>query len=110
MWRNSYGRLFKSTSVPGDHALMPAGPDALDATSDGNNVRSATPGDHGRLAFKFAPDMKDLINPDPSSLPAASDGWAMHHGWVSVTPLRASFGEPVTDNLSMDDRIWKLKL
>ena len=55
--------------------------------------------------------MAGLISPSLDSLPVGSDGWALHRGWVSVTPLRASFGEP--DELlgrDPDNLVWKLKL
>lgn len=115
MWRNSYGRLFKRTSPTSptpDSGLARAGPDALGSTA--TDTRSEpTPEEPGDLFFKFSPEMKGLITPSPSSLPVGSDGWAIHHGMVSVTPLRASFGEMLQEDVTdstVEDRIWKMKL
>lgn len=105
MWRNSYGRLFKTIlPTPGAETMRSAGPDG-DSVATGPNL------DEHKLLFKFSPDMKDLITPSASHLPAGSDGWAIHHGWVSVTPLRACFGEPPEENgAGVEHRLWKMKL
>lgn len=115
MWRNSYGRLFRAVPAPSDepgedHALSGAGPDAL--TNEPTDVARPTTGDPRQLVFKFDPDMRGLINTSLSDLPVGSDGWAIHQGWVSVTPLRASFAEPAGGgtNGSADDRLWTQKL
>ncbi|KAJ3761879.1 survival protein sure-like phosphatase/nucleotidase [Lentinula raphanica] len=112
MWRTSYGRLFKA--LPGDMPLTPkvnpAGPDSSTAAVE--PVENATPTKR-TLEFKWAPAMEGLIRPDNSSLVEGSDGWALHHGAVSVTPLRASFAEPVEgihEFSTVEDRIWKVKL
>ncbi|KAJ9102484.1 hypothetical protein QFC21_002884 [Naganishia friedmannii] len=47
-----------------------------------------------RIVFHFAPDMKPLILPEAETLLEGSDSWALHHGFISVTPLQASFAEP----------------
>ncbi|GBE77910.1 hypothetical protein SCP_0107920 [Sparassis crispa] len=118
MWRNSYGSLFK-VHTPREAAspMSAAGPDALDGPND---VRSSlgekeTPlKDLGNLLFKFAPDMQDLINPALSTVPVGSDGWAILKGWVSVTPIRASFAEPGEQRLQsiadVEQQVWKVKL
>lgn len=59
--------------------------------------------------------MKDFINLPPSSLPEGSDSWAIEMGLVSVTPMRASFGEPSAESVfapggTIQDRLWKIKL
>jgi len=112
MWRNSYGRLFKSTSsrqYPGPGQMVR--PDSLDSTTPDNGTPKPTLDDFEELSFKFSPDMKDLITPLPSSLPIGTDGWAIHQGFVSVTPLRASFGEPLQeDRIDIQERLWKIKL
>ncbi|GLB36173.1 putative cytoplasm protein [Lyophyllum shimeji] len=115
MWRNSYGRLFKSLSANGNaepgQMVRSAGPDSLDSTIPENGVPKPTPDDSADLWFKFSPDMKELITPSPSSLPVGSDGWAIYHGYVSVTPLRASFGEPLQEEIiDIQDRLWKMRL
>lgn len=107
MWRNSYGRLFKRLT---DRAL-PVGLDALGHPMQEADRRITTAHDDGELAFKFSPDMTDLITPSFSSLPVGTDAWALHQGWISVTPLRASFEEPEkNDKEDLESRIWKLKL
>jgi len=122
IWRNSYGRLFKAqhsqsrTAVP---TMSSAGPDSPSEDPHGAKAapldKETTPKDLGKLSFKFAPDMTGLITPSLASLPIGSDGWAIAKGWVSVTPLRASFAEPVTegDVSSLEDvekKVWRVKL
>ena len=124
IWRNTYGRLFKAISQTNasarEGAVSGAGPDG--------SVKSSTPisssllpksddalDQVGHLMFKFSPDMGGLINPAESTLPDGSDGWAMLKGWVSVTPMRASFAEPdsahgIEADVPSQDRVWKMKL
>jgi len=112
MWRNSYGRLFKKVydpdlPEPQGTARSAAGPDHLIGAGQVNVVQQRPT----ELMFKFAPDMASLISPDIGTLPLGSDAWAIHQGWVSVTPLRAGFGEPPTQDAQMiEDRLLKLKL
>ena len=122
MWRNSYGRLFKRHASPGGRPpTSPAGPDSLDTNEQGVVAN----GDYGfpsngppdELVFKFSPEMGSLINPRMADLPAGSDGWAIAKGWVSVTPLRASFAEPPHEMGStplspeqVEKAVWKFKL
>jgi tubulin--tyrosine ligase len=114
MWRNSYGRLFKKEYGPdppeSKGTTRSAGPDSLiDTTQDGFPVIAQNRSTE--LMFKFAPDMVGLITPTFSTLPVGSDAWAIHQGWVSVTPLRAGFGEPPTPDIDrIEDRLWRLKL
>ncbi|EKM83862.1 hypothetical protein AGABI1DRAFT_110465 [Agaricus bisporus var. burnettii JB137-S8] len=101
IWRNSYTRLFKN--VAGDD----------NERSDTNQAAPLTTSNPapGGLLFRWAPEMKDLITPPLSSLPVGSDGWAIHQGYVSVTPLRATFGEPpINQGTDIEDRIWKMRL
>ena len=113
IWRNSYGRLFKAISAkPVPKQVLP------DALANGQQqcenkttIAGPTPADSGNLLFHWAPEMKGIIAPSPSMLPVGSDGWAIYHGYVSVTPLCANFGEPHTyQNISIEDRVWKIKL
>ncbi|KAF8237832.1 sure-like protein [Tricholoma matsutake] len=117
MWRNSYGRLFKKVCGPDlpkpKGTIGSAESDPLidrDMTTQHNSTvvvqqRST------ELMFKFAPDMAGLITPTVSTLPMGSDAWAIHQGWVSVTPLRAGFGEPPgQDTKRIEDRLWNFKL
>ncbi|KAI9460850.1 sure-like protein [Lactarius psammicola] len=120
VWRNTYHRLFKTYSPKQaaelEHSDSQAGPDSSITTS----ARTVTQahGDTspkkitGDLSFQFSPDMSGLIGLQPSSLPEGSDGWAIEKGWVSVSPLRASFGEPpeFATGGAIQDRIWKIKL
>ncbi|KAF5355855.1 hypothetical protein D9756_003783 [Leucocoprinus leucothites] len=114
IWRNSYGRLFKNVSA--EHTPEQSRSDVvLTSGEQQGEVKTAavgpSPTHSGNLLFKWAPDMKDLVTPPLSVLPIGSDGWAIHQGHVSVTPLRASFGEPHThQSIELEDRIWKLKL
>ncbi|KAF8640988.1 hypothetical protein AX17_000633 [Amanita inopinata Kibby_2008] len=113
MWRNSYGRLFKNISQPETSdprsSMRAAGPDALDEGSNSAATQNPTRDESGDLLFKFAPDITGLITPALSILPVGSDGWAIHHGWVSVTPLRACYAEPLVPiGENLEDRLWKL--
>ena len=118
IWRNSYGRLFKAHAAQGDSTargtISPAGPDASDEDAKGG-VAAMTPKNVGNLVFKFAPDMRDLITPAATSVPVGTDGWVIHKGWVSVTPLRASYAEPEewtieTEEDFQEAKVWKMKL
>lgn len=101
MWRNSYGRLFKNISTVNQDSISSY------TTSMPKNEGEEI----GDLLFKWSPEMRGLITPIPSMLPFGSDGWAIHNGWVSVTPLRASFGEPhIHDDIDPDSVVWKFKL
>jgi len=113
-WRNTYGRLFKNVSA--EHSPHQTQSNAIITSGQGEGEAHTTatgpsPTETGGLLFKWAPDMKDLITPPPSLLPVGSDGWAIDQGYISVTPLRASFGEPHTHKgTEVEDRIWKMKL
>jgi tubulin--tyrosine ligase len=122
LWRNSYHRLFKAYSVEHaaelEHAFPQAGPDSTKtplAQTIAQEAKDASPKKIGGLMFKFSPDMNGLIGLQLSSLPEGSDSWAIEKGWVSVTPMRASFGEPPAEHVfvpggTTQDRVWKIKL
>ncbi|KAI0307830.1 sure-like protein [Multifurca ochricompacta] len=122
VWRNTYHRLFKPYSPKQSAGLevagSQAGPDSMTAASAPTPLQAQvdiTSKKIGSLLFKFSPDMKHFINHPPSSLPEGSDSWAIENGYVSVTPMRASFGEPPAENLftpgaAIQDRIWRIKL
>lgn len=115
MWRNSYGRLFKAlpnTEAASKQPMSPAGPDSSSNPGQANSgsATQTSPQHANDLIFKFAPEMKGLINPPKSSLPVGSDGWAMSEGYASVTPLRASFAEPPGQTHGSEDKVWKIKL
>lgn len=114
IWRNTYGRLFKNVSA--EHTPDQKRSDAIVTSGERQGVALTTasgppPIETSDLLFKWAPEMKSLIAPPSSLLPVGSDGWAIHQGYVSVTPLRASFGEPYTHaSVNVEDRIWKMRL
>jgi len=122
LWRNSYRRLFKVHTL--EHAAELEQEPSL-AVSDSTTTphtqttsqgaEGVSPNKTGGVIFKFSPDMTGLIDLQYSSLPEGSDSWAIEKGWVSVTPLRASFGEPPAENAfvpggTIQDRVWKMKL
>jgi len=117
MWRNSYGQLFKKVAGPDPReqrgTIGSVGPDPLlDGSMTAQNDPSVVVQKRSmELIFKFEPDIAGLITPTLDTLPLGSDAWAIHQGWVSVTPLRASFGEPPTQDIKgIEDRLWKMKL
>ena len=93
LWRNVYGRLFERqpTLKLQEQAPHPA---IETKAEDPSEVNSSAEGEDDRLIFTFNPDFKDLVHPEPSTLPIGTDAWAIHNDLVSVTPLRASFAEP----------------
>ncbi|KZO90315.1 sure-like protein [Calocera viscosa TUFC12733] len=113
-WRNGYGRLFMPTAKkPSTKAAGPdAGPSSehssRTSTPAGNQPSYALPKHHTDpetaahpLTFHFAPDMEPLVRPDVALLPEGTDTWALHHGFASVTPLRAAFAEPGAESLAL---------
>jgi len=115
IWRNSYGRLFKalpSSESAAKQGVSAAGPDSpnADLASGRQLATEQTPGNVNNLVFKFAPDMRGLVTPSRASAPVGSDGWAISNGYISVTPLRASFAEPLIQPEEDGERTWKIKL
>ncbi|KAH9968939.1 sure-like protein [Russula dissimulans] len=122
VWRNSYHHLFKPYAPERaqelEHTSPQAGPDSTRTTVAETTPQAAQdvfPKRFGDLVFEFSPDMTSLIDLPPSSLPEGSDSWAIEKGWISVTPLRPSFGEPRAESVfvpngTVQDRIWKMKL
>jgi tubulin--tyrosine ligase len=113
VWRNSYHSLFKpySPKQP-EHFDLQAGPDSITRSAQAVTQAQGDIVPTGSLLFQFSPDMSGLIGLQPSSLPEGSDSWAIEKGWVSVSPLRASFGEPPESATggTIQDRIWQMKL
>jgi len=107
MWRNSYGRLFKAVPIA-EQSVSPAGPDS--STAGGIPAAEVIPTNADNLVFKFAPDLRHIITPSPPSVPVGSDGWAISKGYASVTPLRASFAEPLTQPEEDGDKVRIIKL
>ncbi|KAK2461897.1 hypothetical protein APHAL10511_006360 [Amanita phalloides] len=110
LWRNGYGPLYKHISGAGtldQKQFMTAGPDALVIDGSSPPARGSRSSEVGDLLFTFSPDLSEILSPTLSIPPVGSDAWAIHHGWVSVTPLRACFAEP---SIKANDEIWKIKL
>jgi tubulin--tyrosine ligase len=123
LWRNSYHRLFKACSPEWaadlERPSLQAGPDSAETvpaqTSSQEAGGKVLPRGLGGLLFEFSPDMKEFVNLSPASLPEGSDSWAIELGWVSVSPMRASFSEPQAEDVfppggTTQDRIWKIRL
>jgi len=106
LWRNSYGSLFKNVSGNIGQSTVAVDPDPLTGQTQASVAEKAT----GNLLFKWAPEMRGLISPSLDSLPIGSDAWALHQGLISVTPLRATFGEPRSHEINEEDILWKVRL
>ncbi|KAH0838327.1 hypothetical protein J3R83DRAFT_6605 [Lanmaoa asiatica] len=88
-WRNSYGRLFERVPVAhGTQREIPSdNPDSLSGNISTGSVAQVDV----YLAFKFAPDIQPLVNPDLSVVPVGTDSWAFGVGHASITPMRIWF-------------------
>ena len=109
VWRNSYGNLFTNFSGSGtldeNQAIRVAGPDEQD-----NDDSSSLDSKARDLLFSFSPDWT-TASPAQSDIPIGSDAWAIRHGWVSVSPLRASFAQPPTiDDGEANGGVREIKL
>lgn len=95
LWRNIYGRLFENQPTLKSQEQAPH-PAIETKAGDPAEVKSSAKEDEedGKLIFTFKPDFKNLVHPEPSTLPIGTDAWAIHNDLVSVTPLRASYAEP----------------
>jgi tubulin---tyrosine ligase len=89
IWRNSYGQLFKSVDPSTQSAAMGLA-DQTCGEGHSEKVECGSP----NLTFSWAPQMEGLVNPALEDIPKGTDGFAIYHGNVSVTPIRASFAEP----------------
>ncbi|CAL1716225.1 unnamed protein product [Somion occarium] len=89
MWRNSYGHLFKA-HANSEPIPSPAGPDLSSSEAAGRSQRAVLTSGRS-LTFEFAHVETEL---NPADVPVGTDSWALIHGNVSVTPLRASLAEP----------------
>ena len=113
LWRNSYGSLFEDISgskKSEDRTIMLA---VSDVTKE-SRVFTEVPEpkipkttEFHPLSFKWSPDIDHLIYPSDEILPVGSDGWAIYHGWASVTPLRAAFAESCCTGTGSE---WNLEL
>ena len=108
LWRNSYGQLFKNVSGSIGHPTVAVGPGPLTGQTQTLGPEEAA---IGSLLFKWSPNVKELASPPLDSLPIGSDTWALHQGLICVTPLRASFGEPHSNEvINKEDILWKVRL
>ncbi|KAF5390262.1 hypothetical protein D9757_002918 [Collybiopsis confluens] len=113
MWRTSYGRLFKNIPPPPVTTIAKVDVAGPDSAMPSEEIARSAESTESNLVFQWSPSMEGLIRPDHSSLTEGSDGWALYNGAVSVTPLRASFAEPVAGEhvfASAEDRVWKMRL
>jgi tubulin---tyrosine ligase len=78
LWRNAYSRLFKQ-----EESASPT-----EATLNGQAAEQQP------LVFTFSPDWKGLLTPTKDDLPYGTDAWGIHSDMATVTPLKATFGEP----------------
>ncbi|KAF8745549.1 hypothetical protein AX14_006872 [Amanita brunnescens Koide BX004] len=103
IWRNSYGSLF--ANVSGSGTLDPV----MGATGPHSSTPVSSLDSKARdLLFSFSPESAEYLA--PSDPPVGSDAWAIRHGWVSVTPLRASFAQPPVIGDKATNKVWEIKL
>ena len=124
MGKNKYGRLFapvedsapdstaqKQAEEAGPAAVPVHSPTSDQQAKDASNTSSNTTST-GK-AYRFKPEIGLLVNPDPKSIEAGTDIHALHSGWCSVTPIRATFalGE-VSKRIETEEGsgkgLWKL--
>jgi tubulin---tyrosine ligase len=102
IWKTGYQRLFqahreRSASVLQKRPQPEAGPDSEQGQKQSTveqGKRQADPEEVGSLVFKWAPEMKGLLNPTDDSCPPESDASVLGKGCVSITPLRATYAQP----------------
>lgn len=85
LWRNVYSRLFK-------HG------ESTSTTDPGTTGQETDP---DKLVFTFSPEWKGLLNPTKDELPYGTDAWGIHNDMTTVTPLRATFGEPGAGSMGL---------
>ncbi|OBZ78833.1 hypothetical protein A0H81_01156 [Grifola frondosa] len=112
MWRNSYGRAYRRPATPRrktQSALLARIPRMR---TPAVRLRVWGTGRRARRTSGIWCSRSD--QPQLASLPVGSDGWAISKGWVSVTPIRASFAEPAewsADTIAdIETKVWKIKL
>ena len=64
-------------------------------------------------SFRFKPDIGSLVKPDAATLVPGTDIWAIHHNFVSITPLKSCFeAAPVHSGIETEEGsgkgLWKL--
>jgi tubulin---tyrosine ligase len=78
LWRNAYSRLFKQG----------------ESTSPTETTPNGQASEQQSLVFTFSPEWKGLLTPTKDDLPYGTDAWGIHNDMATVTPLKATFGEP----------------
>jgi len=110
LFRNSYGQLFKNVS---GSIGYPTSTVAVGSEPNTGQTQTSDPEEiaMGSLLFKWSPMLEGITSPKLDCLPVGSDTWAIHQGFICVTPLRASFGEPPSHVVSNEeDILWKMSL
>lgn len=130
----------QTSQTTGTNAPQEKAPDAANPASAGPGVQPASNGqaqdqpsqpeveEDDRLVFHFAPDMKPLILPEEETLLEGTDSyvslalaprtrtdlscrrWALHHGYISVTPLQASYAEPAEDSMCFGSEVGSARV
>lgn len=96
MASRKYGRLFvpleqAKPETEAEEEAEEAGPAAVPIHSPPPRETSLPSIRSTSTSFRFKPDIGSLVRPDASTLVPGTDIWAIHHGIVSITPLKASF-------------------
>lgn len=122
MGKNRYGRLFAPVGDPkpdteAQREAQVGGPAAVPLQRPSANAEPSfvKPTPSPIKAFRFKPDMGIMVNPAVNTLVEGTDIHALHSGWCSVTPIRATFASgDVSDNIETVDGngkgLWKFKL
>ncbi|GAA5976820.1 hypothetical protein JCM11641_000880 [Rhodosporidiobolus odoratus] len=108
MAQSGYGALFRSTSFntsPPSGQAQDGGPAAVpEPVGEGESGGKVEPKEDEQLMvkeehyeqelrFNFAPDLSALVNPNMADLVEGTDIHALHHAYMSVTPVKAAFAE-----------------
>ncbi|KAK9895829.1 sure-like protein [Cystobasidium minutum MCA 4210] len=113
-----YGRLFvpleqakPETSAEAD--AEEAGPAAVPIHSPPPHETPQPTIKATSTSFKFKPDIGSLVRPDAATLVPGTDIWAIHHNFVSITPLKSCFeAAAVHSGIETEDGsgkgLWKL--
>jgi broad specificity polyphosphatase/5'/3'-nucleotidase SurE len=123
MGKNKYGRLFapvedEAPDSTAQKQAEEAGPAAVPVRSPTPEQKQKAPANTSNTtstgkAYRFKPEIGLLVNPDPKSIEAGTDIHALHSGWCSVTPIRATFAlGDVSSRIETEEGagkgLWKL--
>lgn len=84
VWRNGYERLFKQGYKE---------PKGL-GTGEKPQGEQTNGSENEELTFTFSPEWSNLLTPAKNTVPFGTDAWAVHNDMATVSPLKATFGEP----------------